>query len=96
MFGGFFTYARQVKSICLFSLSPAHLLRLAKACLGCAAAQLAKACHIVPILAAERHFYAVPWLPSPTAFGLDTCMMIKQPGETALILDSSTAGLCGQ
>ena len=25
-------------------LSPAHLLRLAKACLGCAAAQLAKAC----------------------------------------------------
>ena len=23
-FGGFFTYARQVKSICLFSLSPAH------------------------------------------------------------------------
>ena len=27
-------------------LSPAHLLRLAKACLGCAAAQLAKACHL--------------------------------------------------
>ena len=45
MFEGFFTYARQVKSFCLFSLSPAHLLRLAKACLGCAAAQLAKACH---------------------------------------------------
>ena len=29
---------------CLFSLSPAHLLRLAKACLGGAATQLAKAC----------------------------------------------------
>ena len=41
-FGGFFTYARQVKSICLFSLSPAHWPRRLgqrQALARCAAAQ---------------------------------------------------------